>query len=241
MVIKVIEYYVLAFFFTTMLGALQSTTGILPETILPQWGPGLAGIIMLLIYRKDKLSLKFEFKRDEIKDYLLSIGYPILITGMVIAIMVVIQNAFSVGQLSLVPSIVTIGSALFGAIGEEIGWRGYLQPTLNKKLNLFWSSIITAALWAPWHIGQLRFPIVYVTGFFLAIFGYTFFISYLIKGTKFNLVIPVLFHMTVNLVSSAVPYSTVLSDQFMLTLGLVWIGAAAILVISNRKLFKQKA
>ncbi len=241
MLIKVIEYYVLAFFFTTLLGAIQTTTGVLPHTILPQWGPGIAGIVMLLIYRKDNLSIKFEFKRDQVKEYLLSIGYPLLITGIAIAAMMLFTKAIGFNQLTFVPPMVVIASALFGAIGEEIGWRGYLQPTLNKKMNLFWSSIVTAALWAPWHIGNFRYGLTFAVGFILAIFGYTFFISYLGKGTRFNLVIPVLFHWFVNLANSTVPTQTLLSSNFMLTLGIVWIAAAVILVLTKNKAFTQKA
>jgi membrane protease YdiL (CAAX protease family) len=135
MVIKGVEYSVLAFFFTTLLASTQNEYGILPQLVLAQWGPGIVGIVMLLLYRKEKLSLKFEFKRDESKDYLLSIVNPIIITGIAIILLVVTQEEFGLSQLSFLASIVTIASALFGVIVEEIGWRGYLQPVLASAYS----------------------------------------------------------------------------------------------------------
>lgn len=241
MVIRIIIYYVLTLFFTMAFGGLQQETGLLPQLILPQWGPGIAGLLMLLFFRKDKHSIKFEFKRSQLKQYLLSIGYPILITLMGVAVFTFILNGIGVNQISLLPTLVVLGSTLFGSIGEEIGWRGYLQPTLNKKMSLFWSSVVTAALWAPWHMGNFAYGIEFTIGFLLAIFGYTFFISYLIKDTKFNLLIAVLFHWFINLANSVVPMSTLTTGRFMLTIGITWAIAAVVLVLNQRKAFKKKA
>ena len=241
MVLRILIYYILTFFFTILLGGVQQETGLLPELILPQLAPGIAAILMLLFFRKDKHSIKFEFKSNQVKKYLLSIGYPILITAIAIIAVILFTERLGWSQLTLIPSLVVIASTLIGSIGEEIGWRSYLQPTLNKKMNLFWSSILTAALWAPWHVGNFSYGITYAIGFILAIFGYTFFISYLIKDTKFNLVIAVLFHWFVNLANSVAPTNTLLSSEFMLTLGMVWIIAALILGISQKKVFKKKA
>ena len=241
MILRIAVYYLLTFFFTMVLGGIQQETGLLPQLILPQWGPGIAAILMLLFFRKDKLSYKFEFKRGQIKEYILSILYPFGITAIATTALIFVTRQLSFSQLSIIPSIAVLGSTLFGSIGEEIGWRGYLQPTLNKKMNLFWSSIVTASLWAPWHIGNFQYGTAFAIGFIMAIFGYTFFISYISKGTKFNLVIPVLFHWSINLANSVVPTNTLLSSEFMLTLGIVWAVAALILILNQRKAFEKKA
>lgn len=42
---------------------------------------------------------------------------------------------------------------------EEIGWRGYLQPTLQKKWSSFISTLIVGGIWAIWHL-----PLWFVVG-----------------------------------------------------------------------------
>lgn len=241
MVLHVIIYFVIALVFTVILGGIQQQTGILPTLILPQWGPGLAGILMLLLFRKDSIAIQFEIKRNQVKAYLGSIFCPILITGIAILISLWILGDLHFSQLSLFPGVVIIGSTLFGAIGEEIGWRGYLQPTLNKKMNLLGSSLVVGGLWAAWHVNNFSYGPLFIIGFFLVILGYSVFISYLSKDNRFNLVVAVLFHWFINLSNSVVPTETLTSGHFMLTAGIVWAAAALLLVISHRKAFLTKA
>lgn len=34
---------------------------------------------------------------------------------------------------------------------EEIGWRGFLQPALQKRFSAFFSTVIVSFIWAIWH------------------------------------------------------------------------------------------
>ena len=38
------------------------------------------------------------------------------------------------------------------ALGEEYGWRGFLQPRLMKRFNLFKASLIVGIIWGLWHL-----------------------------------------------------------------------------------------
>jgi hypothetical protein len=52
---KVVIFYVLAFVFTIILAGIQEGASISPEAvILPQWGSGLAALVMLVIFRGDR-------------------------------------------------------------------------------------------------------------------------------------------------------------------------------------------
>lgn len=42
---------------------------------------------------------------------------------------------------------------------EEIGWRGFLQPALQKQFPDFFSTLIVSAIWTCWHI-----PLFFIVG-----------------------------------------------------------------------------
>ena len=42
--------------------------------------------------------------------------------------------------------------ALIGGIGEEIGWRGVLQPTFEARYGRFRGTVLVGLVWAYWHL-----------------------------------------------------------------------------------------
>lgn len=63
-------------------------------------------------------------------------------------------QSFSFFGLNLFISILLGGfiTTLVGAIGEEIGWRGFAQPHLIKKFGLIKGLLFLGIIWAYWHI-----------------------------------------------------------------------------------------
>jgi membrane protease YdiL (CAAX protease family) len=47
--------------------------------------------------------------------------------------------------------------ACSSALGEEIGWRGFLTPHLTAKLGFRRASVLTGLIWAIWHYPILLF------------------------------------------------------------------------------------
>jgi len=47
--------------------------------------------------------------------------------------------------------IIALPVMILGGGIEEIGWRGFLQPSLEKKYNIITATLITASIWIPWH------------------------------------------------------------------------------------------
>jgi len=56
----------------------------------------------------------------------------------------------------LVGSFGLVGS-LARALGEEIGWRGFLVPELNKTVGFTGTAFITGIIWSLWHYPVLIF------------------------------------------------------------------------------------
>jgi uncharacterized protein len=55
-----------------------------------------------------------------------------------------------------------VGVAL-GAMGEEVGWRGYLLPRLAQTIGAGRASLITGFLHGCWHL-----PLIFLTPFYIA-------------------------------------------------------------------------
>jgi membrane protease YdiL (CAAX protease family) len=58
--------------------------------------------------------------------------------------------------ISFVLGIVLIGAyglvrSVSSALGEEIGWRGFLVPELSKTTSFTATSLISGAVWSLWH------------------------------------------------------------------------------------------
>lgn len=92
-------------------------------------------------------------------------------------------------------------SIVLGGI-EEFGWRGILQPSLTRQLNLLVANFIIGIIWALWHL-----PLFYVVGahhqgnsfflFTLAAIGYSSFLTWLYAKTN-SIFLCVLFHAAIN-------------------------------------------
>jgi len=58
-----------------------------------------------------------------------------------------------------VPCYATVGviSSTARALGEEIGWRGFLLPRLVQQAGFSWGCLLSGCIWAVWHYPGLLF------------------------------------------------------------------------------------
>jgi membrane protease YdiL (CAAX protease family) len=80
---------------------------------------------------------------------------------------------------------------LIGGWGEETGWRGYLQPALQRRMTPVAATGIVAAVWAGWHIPQFflirtyeDFPIAMLPVFILGMAGGAVVLTWLYNHTR---------------------------------------------------------
>jgi len=53
--------------------------------------------------------------------------------------------------------VIGIFPGILSAMGEEIGWRGYMLPALTERSGMKKALIITSLFWACWHLPLLAF------------------------------------------------------------------------------------
>ena len=130
----------------------------LPISALMAFCPLLVAAI--LVYKKQKvrgikqlLKQSFDFKKINNKKWYI----PIVFLLPVIALLSYWYVKFT-GALLPLPALSLLSICIFfiayfiGAIGEEIGWSGYIINPMQNKYGALKASIIVGIIWAVWHI-----------------------------------------------------------------------------------------
>lgn len=52
----------------------------------------------------------------------------------------------------------TIGAVIAGALGEELGWRGFGQRRLQKGIGALYAAMVIGVLWSSWHLWPAAVP-----------------------------------------------------------------------------------
>ena len=81
--------------------------------------------------------------------YLLAFAIPIAISFVAAATAALWEGHFAV-QLNAIPILGLVVFVL--VVGEEIGWRGYAQPALARRLAPVPAALTVGFLWAFWHL-----------------------------------------------------------------------------------------
>jgi membrane protease YdiL (CAAX protease family) len=146
------------------------------ELYLPlMWTPAFAGIIATLVAMKET-GVPFE-----LKCFLNRIGFrtcPFVYIALGLLIpLVYLQIPYMIYwtvhpenfayrgdplgtiYMNLAPAmLIGILPSLVTALGEEIGWRGYMVRVFREKLGIKKAVLFTSLFWALWHFPLLRVP-----------------------------------------------------------------------------------
>jgi uncharacterized protein len=137
--------------------------------------------------------------------------------------------------------IIVVISGLFpGALGEELGWRGYALPRLQAKFSALVSSFILGVIWGLWHIptfyiefvAQSSIPVFW---FFVEVTAISILFTWIYNNTDGSVLMAILFHASNNSVTpvlypavASVGYTNLFSKINAL---LIFTAALAILII----------
>ena len=95
-------------------------------------------------------------------------------------------------------------TATGGAMGEELGWRGYLLKELNKRHTLFMSGLIVGIVWGFWHLplwiisGYSGISLLLYVAYFLVSIVSTSLVITVFYSRQWNLLIPIWIHFLFN-------------------------------------------
>lgn len=95
-------------------------------------------------------------------------------------------------------------------LGEEIGWRGYALPRLQKRYSALTSSVIIGVIWGLWHL-----PLFFIKGnfhqsipiilFLIQAIALSVIYTWIYNNTKGSLLIVHIFHAASNVTLGVLP------------------------------------
>jgi len=235
--LKAILFIALTILFTLLLGWIQQNSEVVPAwVILPQLAPGLAAWLMLGIFRDQKMILAVPEVHHQWWKFAAALLIPLGLAGLQFLIYQQLHHFLDVPPLRGTGFLILLSWMFVGAFAEELGWRGYLQPLLAGKLNGLLTSLVVGSLWGLWHFGNYQQGSSYMIFFLLSTVAYSTVITWLIRDAGWNVILPLFVHLAVNM--GYYVFSSVLSDpRYMRINGLVWVGAAFLVVILQWKFF----
>ena len=99
-----------------------------------------------------------------------------------------------------------------GPLGEEIGWRGFALPRMQKQLGPLWGTLLLGLLWTGWHLsdfltmskggGQGTGWTTFLTNFpvfMLAVVSLAVIFTWIYNHTRGSIFIAILAHTSVNI------------------------------------------
>lgn len=166
----VIAFYVLAFAFSWLGWVPQALHGRGLSSfdnptlnILGGLGPTFAALAVIFIIReKGGVRQLFGalFKvRASIKWYAFAFGFWVLVATLALGLGAIFGKPFpAVGRFGWASLLPAFAAMVFSNAWEEIGWRGFALPRLQKKHSNLKITFIMGLLWSLWHLPLMLNP-----------------------------------------------------------------------------------
>ena len=235
---KLILFVVFTLIFTIIMGAIQGIANIDAKYIvLPQLAPALSYLVTVLLFKKLFRPIIINFNKTIFVRALLAMVIPLLLFILTYFIGKLLGTDIKIKP-NLFPIIfVMLLGIILGGIGEEIGWRSFLQPSLESKIPVIISSLIVGSIWGLWHVGHYKNGLIFMLGFLLFTISASIIIVYLLKDTQYNIIISSIFHISINIGFMIFFYNNLENTKLFLTNGFIWLSTAIILTICGRKYY----
>ena len=174
--------------------------------------------------------------------YALALAGPILLFSLALGIARLAGSSLPrFGPEELVGAAGIFVAALVFALGEEYGWRGYLQPALQARWPPLGAALLVGAVWAAWHAPLFLDPAAVQSGIpplaFLALdIGASVLLAWAYNSTAGSLLIVVLAHAATNASLGAItinlPDSHSVGTYVIASAAAVWTVAGLLLAVS---------
>ncbi|MCS6906754.1 MAG: type II CAAX endopeptidase family protein [Anaerolineales bacterium] len=205
--------------------------------LLPAIAPTLAAVIVTrMTYGKSQIValLKALFHwRVSLIWYVVAVFGPLvlLLMGRMITDWLGLSAAQPTSQGDLFPlALSAFGMSLLSNPWEEVGWRGFALPHLQKRYSALVATLIVGSLWGVWHL-----PLFFWVGnpmaeypflpWFVGTVAGAFLYTWLYNSTKGSLLPVALFHVSLN------TFGVVITGVSIGILAILYVLVALVLVV----------
>jgi uncharacterized protein len=130
----------------------------------------------------------------------------LLVPGLALTgVLLVFRTLGWQGDVIFLPSIGGVIGAIVISLGEEVGWRGYALPHLQRRYGPFGASGLIAIAWTLWHIPMFigaGVSLALLPVMFLLFSGGSLMYTWIYNGTGGSLLLVVLAHIGAHLNNS---------------------------------------
>lgn len=187
---------------------------VLPLVLLGGYGPTISAISITAASRgragvKDLFSTLFRWRAPVHVHAVIWLAPPIFVgVGMLL-----LPSPSRIGDISwmgawAVPSTL-IAALAFGPLGEELGWRGYALPLIQRQRSALSSSLVIGVCWCFWHTPLFWAPVgtlvsgqpvttLNVAKFLLFACGLSILFTWIVNKSNGSVLLAIAFHAVCN-------------------------------------------
>ncbi len=99
---------------------------------------------------------------------------------------------------------------LFYGFGEELGWRGFLQPHFEGRWTVVTAANVLSLIWAAWHIplfgitpSYRAMPLIGFVGFYFSIWVASWIFAWLLRFGRGSLLVVAVFHAWFDVITNS--------------------------------------
>jgi uncharacterized protein len=229
----VLAFVVIAFAFSYAFTFLVSVS--LAFGLIALFGPALAAIVVTLAEGSFKeLRARIFDWRHSLIWYAAALGIPFAVAAVARLVLTVSGNApEGIGSITAVEMVIFVL-----VIGEEIGWRSFLQPRLRRRLNLAVAGLVVGVIWTLWHLPIYLAPeqgLTAFAGFAAWVIPLAVVMGVVAEQTRFSAIVATVMHGAAN-IATPILLPGVDRTVWLLLGGAIYAVVAVVMVVAyNRR------
>ncbi len=172
--------------------------------IVALFGPAIGAVAVARIEGTyGELRPRLGDRRFPLATWLVALGIPFAVAA--IARVVLVAAGHPIEGLGAITAIEAVIFVL--VIGEEIGWRSFLQPRLRGRMGLATAGVVTGIVWSLWHLPMYLAPdqgVAAFGAFALWVVPLAVVMGIVAEATRFSAIVATVLHGAANIATPIV-------------------------------------